>query len=1052
MRKAMSDKSTIIARLRRDLLGPTEKNELLNSYPSDVYLTGILFPQKSEISQDEADQLQAEGGRDIDSNDVSQDEVSLATVKRPASAGLSFVIESESTPLINIRVTVARYEQEHKSAREEVDDNGNINTIVPWRRYEETSSIDNLSLAFASKDIDPEESGVKGLSLHIRTSQWEGRKLVTVAMINNNSLLKDYERASYEEICFFQTETIVTTSDGTSFCHRPLGASAMDEDTQMAQLIYRDVKEYAVGHTCSAEWNDGEDEIEYVKTTWIPQSKVKAMSSDGVEEFSSLVDMKTGPALSTKWLSESKDSTLIKGLRLLPDMYLQWLNSQENMIQHISETHHIQAKKHLQNAKIVHDRMISAIDMLENDPDTQIAFRLANKAIMMQRQWSFPDEPPLMWRPFQLGFILLSIESTANENHPDRSVADLLWFPTGGGKTEAYLGLIAFLLFLRRIKFGKKGAGVASFMRYTLRLLTIQQFQRAAAIICACDSLRLGHDLPDGVSVKLGEQPFSLGLWVGGDATPNKYEGDNGARSSLHNAQAHNRPDQLKYCPKHTSQKLLWTADDSIKEVIATCPDEKCLWNESPIPIYTVDDSIYRNKPSLVIGTIDKFAQVARKAETSSLFGCNTDYRSPDLIIQDELHLISGPLGTLAGLYEVAIDKLCSKEDCVPKIVASTATIRQASSQITSLFNRDTCLFPPPMLNADNSGFALKDENDAGRLYLGITTAGRSAKFALQAAAATLLQSVSSKDISDKNRDDFWTLVVYFNSLRELGGALVLMQDDVNNSLHEYGERYKESPRKLSEPLELTSRVSSTEIKDYLDQLGRNFTQSGCCDVLLASNMISVGVDVPRLGSMIVNGQPKGIAEYIQATSRVGRRTGGPGGLVLTIYNNAKSRDRSHFETFRTWHMALYREVEATSVTPFAPRAREKALHAALVILARHLVPSLNKGVSKVNDHNSQLNEFIEYIVDRAEDIDDEEMANVEHALQNFLDSWSNNSSAYKQYWNDIAFNQSLMLSAEKAAEIRSRKGTYHGRAIPTPNSMRNVEPGTLFVLEEQLR
>jgi predicted helicase len=301
-------------------------------------------------------------------------------------------------------------------------------------------------------------------------------------------------------------------------------------------------------------------------------------------------------------------------------------------------------------------------------------------------------------------------------------------------------------------------------------------------------------------------------------------------------------------------------------------------------------------------------------------------------------------------------------------------------------------------------------------------------------------------------RDDFWTLVIYFNSLRELGGALVLMQDDVTNSLNEYGDRRNEKPRKLNEPLELTSRVSSTEIKDYLDQLSKKYTESGCCDVLLASNMISVGVDVPRLGSMIVNGQPKGIAEYIQATSRVGRRIHGPGGIVLTIYNNAKSRDRSHFETFRTWHMALYREVEATSVTPFAPRARDKALHAVLVILARHLIPALNKGVSEVNDHKGILSEFIEYIADRAEDIDDEETVNVEHALQDFLQSWSNNSGVYNQYWNDKAFNRSLMLSAEKAAEIKSRKGVYQGRAIPTPNSMRNVEPGTLFILEEQLR
>src|SRR5690606_7136560 len=183
--------------------------------------------------------------------------------------------------------------------------------------------------------------------------------------------------------------------------------------------------------------------------------------------------------------------------------------------------------------------------------------------------------------------------------------------------------------------------------------------------------------------------------------------------------------------------------------------------------------------------------------------------------------------------------------------------------------------------------------------------------------------------------------------------------------------RRDESPRVLTEPMELTSRVSSSKIKEYLDQLTRRFNQEGACDVVLASNMISVGVDVPRLGTMVVNGQPKGIAEYIQATSRVGRRRGGPGGLVLTIYNNAKSRDRSHYETFRTWHMALYREVEATSVTPFAPRAREKALHTTLVIMARHLIPELNHRASAVGKYTDQLEEFIDYVVDRADQIDE---------------------------------------------------------------------------------
>lgn len=1043
----MHERDKIIDRLSQDLFGPLAENELLKSYPTDIYLTGILFPPKSEIAQEDVEQLHTEGSMDIDASDVSQDEVSLVTVKRPASAGISFVVSSNAIPRINITVKAAVYRQEEESAFFEEKDGEEVKKLA-WRRNAVEASLADIELDFSLQDYGPEKTGIEGLGLHIRTSPWGNRLLVTVAMINEHRLSEEYERTSYEEICFFQTQVIITTADGSHFCARPLGGSAIDEDTCMAQLIYRDVKEYAVGHTCSAEWEDKDGCVAEVRSTWLPRSIVKSMSADGIKDFEALGQNSSGSILSTSWLSETSGEQLADGLRQLPSLYGQWLITQEQKIDTLAEALHQQARQHIQNANRVCQRMNDAIDLIEQDQQVEAAFRLANKAILLQRKWVSPDEESLKWRPFQLGFILLTLRSVADDTHPDRSVADLLWFPTGGGKTEAYLGIIAFNLFLRRMRYGEQGAGVASFMRYTLRLLTVQQFQRAAALICACDYLREGQEVPENIKVDFTSIPFSLGLWVGGDTTPNSFDG---ALVALGNPNAHNRPDQLKYCPRHKNTRLTWRADVLRKEVFANCDHPDCLWHVKPMPIWTVDNNIYDKKPSLVIGTIDKFAQIARKKDTTQLFGRNTIYRHPDLIIQDELHLISGPLGTLAGLYEIAVDKLCSEGNVIPKIIASTATIRQASSQIRALFNRDTCLFPPPVLDAHNSGFAVEDEDDPGRQYLGVTTAGRSAKFALQATAASLMQAATTAEICDEIRDDFWTLVTYFNSLRELGGALVLMQDDVGNSLVDYASRRKEESRGIKEPMELTSRVSSSEIKECLDQLSKTFYEDGACDVVLASNMISVGMDVPRLGIMIVNGQPKGIAEYIQATSRVGRRRGGPGGLVVTIYNNAKSRDRSHYETFNTWHMALYREVEATSVTPFAPRAREKALHVVLVIMARHLIPRLNTGVADVCDYEKELEEFIEYIIDRAEDIDEEEAQNVEYALRGFLDKWNGNASVYRQYWNDKAYNKSLMVSAEKAAEIKSRSGVYHGRAIPTPNSMRNVEPSSIYILKESL-
>src|SRR5690606_32244183 len=197
----------------------------------------------------------------------------------------------------------------------------------------------------------------------------------------------------------------------------------------------------------------------------------------------------------------------------------------------------------------------------------------------------------------------------------------------------------------------------------------------------------------------------------------------------------------------------------------------------------------------LLIGTIDKFAQIVRRKEVNALFGLNGG-TPPDLVLQDELHLISGPLGTIAGLYEVAIDRMFGSGGAHPKIIGSTATIRRASEQVSALFNRKTAQFPPPCLDATDSAFAIVDQNAPGRLYAGITTAGRSAKFTLQPVAASLLQSAFGGTADDKSRDPYWTLVSYFNSLRELGGALVLMQDDVNDSLALLAERRGEVGRR----------------------------------------------------------------------------------------------------------------------------------------------------------------------------------------------------------------------------------------------------------------
>jgi hypothetical protein len=1042
----MNPRKNLHDRLKEDLLGPFEQEETLWDYPTDVYLTGILFPRRSEVSPEENDQLQSEGGSDIDSNDVSRDEVSLSATKRPSSMGVSFVVAGNDIPKINISISLGTYKPEVNST---TDKNGQEQ--VSWKRQGNQAKIIELSLDFKSTDLSLDSQGLMGVGIYVRVSSWGNAKLVTVALVNGRLMGSDFEKQEYEQNCLFQSQIEISCSNGTNFIPRPIGSSAVDEDTKMAQLIYRDTVEYAVGHSCSAEWDDVEGEVTKVYTSWIPKYEVKAMSSSGGLFFASLQKDATRPVLSTKWLANTFGADLSEGLEQLPGLYTAWLSGEEARISELDRVHQGQGEKHIRGARQIAERMSSAILRLKNDKDMETAFRLANQAILVQRGWSHPDESPMVWRPFQLGFILLTLESLADATHSDRGVADLLWFPTGGGKTEAYLGLIAFLLFYRRLKYGDRGAGVCTIMRYTLRLLTIQQFQRAAALICACDAIRLGYFLPSLIDSNFGDIPFSLGLWVGKDSTPNNVQA---AAESLAQDEAPNRPDQLKYCPMHPQARLRWKAIESRNTVYATCPIPDCIWHnqDSPVPVFTMDTDIYNKCPSLVLGTIDKFAQVARRKEARSLFGNFGQYRPPDFIIQDELHLIAGPLGTVAGLYEIAFDELCTIDGCGPKVIASTATIRQASSQIRALFNRQTCLFPPPILDAGNSGFAIETDKAPGRLYLGITTAGRSAKFTLQAVAASVLQAASSELLTDENRDDYWTTVTYFNSLRELGGALVLMQDDVVKSMKNIAKRRNETLRDVNEPQELTSRVSQTEIKDVLENLNRSFDDDGCYDIVLASNMISVGVDVPRLGVMLVNGQPKGIAEYIQATSRIGRRSDSSGGIVLTLYNNAKARDRSHYETFRTWHSALYREVEASSVTPFAPRSREKALHAVLVIMARHLIENLNANPRNAESHNDKILELTDRIINRAKTIDPEEADAVEEGLEMFLAEWYGNASVLRSYWTDRSINRDLLISAEKVAELKSRFGIYDGKAIPTPNSMRNVEPSTVFRLKKRLR
>jgi len=1044
----------IVTRLVEDLVGPADPDEVLSDRPTQRYSTGILYPRDARIGPQEDE----DGGLPVNIPEDAASEpeeagVSLHAALKPATAGLSFALGASGSgdpPVIRIEIACAVYKRFAAGSA-----SGNLEGGPPgrgherWRRIPLSATID-MELRPGEARIDLAAQGIEGLELYALVTQHAGLETVTLALASQRS--RGDSSAFDEEQHFFQVSLEVTAVANGRFAPRPSRRAQTDEDSRTAALIYRDVKEYVVGHTCSACAVLDGGLVTKLRIEWVPAVTSLRVSDRGDQVFDSLHQPSDGRRpLEALWLAGASQPDLVTGLERLVAAYEQWIAREAARAPTLPVELQAQARKHIDRCRLGAQRMSEGVVAIRTDDDVRTAFQLAQSAMATQFGWSH-DGASLTWRPFQLAFQLLVIPSLAERSHADRDVMDLLWFPTGGGKTEAYLALTAFVIMLRRLRGTERddGAGVSVLMRYTLRLLTVQQFQRAAAMILACEGLRrcsagTGTGLPT-----LGTTPIGIGLWVGAAATPLTL------KEALSRSPGDpSTPEQLTICPC-CSGRLRWTL--SPRESTVECPSDpdacELARGGSRLPVWTIDEEVYRHKPSLLIGTVDKFAQVVRKTDTAVIFGRRTPHAPPDLIIQDELHLISGPLGSMAGLYEVAIDELCRVDSVRPKVIGSTATIRRAEEQIRALFDRGTYQFPAPGLDADNSGFAVADLAGPGRLYVGLTTAGRSATYMLQALVASLLQAATAPGASAPERDHYWTLVAYFNSLRELGRALVLMQDDVPVSIKQFAGRRGERGRRIDAPAELTSRVRSYEIRDMLERLGKSAGDPEAVDLLVASNMISVGMDIPRLGLMVVNAQPKTLSEYIQATSRVGR--GAVPGLVITMYNSMRARDRSHFETFETWHRCLYRDVEATSVTPFASRAQDKALHAVLVALVRHLIPDMDRCPVLDDSHRADVERLTSAIEARVARVDPAELAAISQKLQRLLDQWASRPDLQK-YWDDYNRSTSLLMSAEQfaaKADVDPDLDPEGARRAlwPTPNSMREVEAGAPFVLRRILR
>ncbi|WP_226628374.1 helicase-related protein [Alloyangia pacifica] len=1024
----------MIERLRQDLMGPLADDEVLHDSPSEIYMTGILFAQKNPQGVGET-----EGAVLVsDEEDDAASRVPPDTF-RPSSAGLSFAVRSNDgeNVLLNVDVSAARYEVRPRAT----SDDGRPR--FDWIR-KPLSARTSIELP-GDRDGAYDVPGIPDLALWLRTRKHGDLYLVTIILLNRNVTPEKPEPGLRDAGNLHQVGFCVDAdSDFGVIVPRPDPMQRMpDEDRATAALLYRDSPDYGAGHTCSIRSEQMPDGTVRLSTEWLPSKLVRSPGPLGdPEHFAKLVATKLEGALGSEWLSIAPSGDVCVALDDLCACYDEWISARNAEVAALPSGLQDTARRHLTECRKASGRMREGVALLRKDGPELIAFRLANRALWQQNEWKRKRNSkiaPLVWRPFQMAFVLLCMASTGDRDHTDRGVMDLLWFPTGGGKTEAYLLLTAYTIFLRRQQGGPETEGVTVLMRYTLRLLTAQQFQRAAAMILACDLLRTGDcdcpgiDIPSSLAKGA---PISIGLWVGRDTTPNWVVETEKTGS----------PAQIEHCPDCGSH-LEWDIASTGDRIHACCRDTGCKSGQARnhFPFWTVDEDIYRELPTLLLGTADKFVQIVTKKETGRLFGLGDAGRlPPDLIIQDELHLISGPLGSMAGLFETAIDALCTRDGRRPKVIGSTATIRRAADQVLNLFDRSVMQFPPPGLHHANSGFACVEQDSPGRLYLGVTTAGRTGSYIYQAIASSLLQGAADQSFSGAEEDYYWTLVGYFNSLRELGSASIIMQDDVTHGIELVSARRHEQPRHLHPPTELTSRVKSDEIREKLLELDATRDSDGAADVVLASNMISVGLDVGRLGLMLVNGQPKTIAEYIQATSRVGR--GRVPGLVVTLYNASKSRDRSRYETFPTWHGALYRDVEATGVTPFAPRARDKALHAPFVAMVRHLVPGMLDSPAVAASHEAKLNTLIDVICQRISNVDPGEADAARRELGEFMMRWLRRG-ALPKYWDNWSDN-ALLISADAQATSNA-SGFSKGLARATPGTLRAVEPSTEFVIKE---
>lgn len=988
--------------------------------------------------------------------------------------------------------------------------------------------VEDIVLDFSEHDyiksedaspLDETSAKIVGLRKRVSDDLWS----VTVMMINDFS-----EEREKPEHCLFQAKISVSTSKNTfvfAESHAEYQDIHLDDEEKSLELLYRNKQIYGTGLGTAVDWSINNDGTGVLWSDFFPVKEIPGMRFSLPEN-----DLVRDDELSMKYLSDLDDTSKadkLDSLKRLVDLYREWVDDLELTAKNLDARYMDAAMRNIAECRRAYTRMYSGIQILSDNENAYYAFILANRAMFMQRihirmqmsmsadyyddnvqvaeflntvDYRTSNDSSCRWRPFQIAFLLMDIGSIVNDQSEDRDLVDLIWFPTGGGKTEAYLGLTAFTIFYRKLAHLLQSSGTTVIMRYTLRLLAAQQFTRAATLICACEYIRQDCELKKRRRNKypaypLGADPITIGLWIGGTHIPNKNDKAKEHLDKLLNvSEAFNLRNVKDRHNKFQVLKCPWCGTKMTKDVVNNkivgkwgyslkkgnrfylfCPHESCDFTRE-LPIQIIDDELYDNPPTLLFGTVDKFAMLPWESRSGAFFGSRSDNRAPELIIQDELHLISGALGTMVGLYETAIDAICSQKGIKPKIIASTATIRRAKEQCSVLYNRDVVQFPAPGIDAADSFFAREDVIDYekciyGRKYVGIMPSGKTKAMTEIRATAVMLQKMDTMELPDEVKDKFWTLATYFNSLRDLGKAHTFVEDDIKDFIVRMANRMFVHRRLIISPDELTSRVTTTELNETLDKLEKteyssDKEQKRASDILLATNMISVGIDIARLNVMLMIGQPKLTSEYIQASSRVGREFPG---TVFVQYDATKSRDRSHYERFTAYHDSFYRFVEPTGATPFSKPARDRALHAVLISVMRQQTGlSEDKDAEKFDMEyfKDAIEKLQSYILKRVDEINNrvslqgkEDLGQIEAEMTEFFEEWQTLADSCNGTTNPkipLYFGKKFMITPPGETQKRLMKqfGSTgkDSEAKETLTSMRNVDTpvtGSVIVWED---